>query len=120
MLDIPHIAIGIVYLISGTIGGIYALRTLKTLHNSPELKTQRGIWLPILVGTMFFAFGGVLHIAEHAILEGYEIGLLHEIFVVTGLSSFVVGVLRYSKTQLEYVYLKTKVLEETKVETVTN
>jgi len=67
---------------------------------------------------MFFAFGGVLHIAEHAILEGYEIGLLHEIFVVTGLSSFVVGVLRYSKMQTDYVHLKTKVLEQAQVETI--
>lgn len=117
MLDLPHIAIGIVYLFFGTIGGIYALRTLNMLRSSPELRVQRGIWLPILMGTIFFAVAGFLHIAEHTFYEGYEIELLHEVFVVTGVSSFVVGVFQYSKMQISYVHLKTKVLEEAQVET---
>ena len=119
MVDIPHIATGVVYLFFGSLGGIFALRTLNTLHKSPELKTQLGIWLPILVGTIFFAGGGFFHISEH-FFEGFEVELLHEIFLVIGLSSFVVGVVRYSKVQMEYVHLKTKILEEAQVETVQN
>ena len=120
MVDISHIPTGVVYLFFGTMGGIYALRTLNTLRKSPELKTQVGIWLPILVGTMFFAAGGFVHIFEHTLFEGFEVELLNEALIVIGLSSIVIGVMRYSKLQIEYVHLKTKVLDEAKVETVSN
>ena len=107
MFDLPHIALGIVYLIFGTIGGFYSLKTLILLHKSPEvLKAQKSIWLPILVGTVFFTIGGLFHIAEHTILDSYEIGLLHELFVVSGISAFVIGVFQYSRLQMEYYSLK--------------
>jgi spore maturation protein SpmA len=80
------------------------------------LKTQRTIWLPILVGVVFFTVGGFLHIVEHSFYESAEIALLHEISVVAGLSAFVIGVLHYSQMQTDYHKLKSKVLARVQFE----
>ena len=112
MYEIEHLTLGVIYLLFGTLGGFYSLKTLNWLRKSPEmLKTQRGIWLPILIGTIFFSIGGLLHIAEHSFLESAEIGLLHEIFIVAGLSAFVMGVLRYSQMQGDYYAMKNEGLK---------
>ena len=117
LYDLPHIVVGIVYLLFGALGGFYALRTLIMLYKSPEmLRTQQRIWLPILVGIVFFTVGGFLHIAEHSSYGSPEIELLHEIFVVMGLAAFVIGVLRYSQLQMNYYSLKREGLKRVQFE----
>jgi len=107
MYTLPHLVLGVFYLFLGALGGSFALKTLMALHKSPEMwRSQRGIWLPILIGMVFFAIGGVIHFGEHSFWMAPEADLLHEIVIVMGFSLFTVGVLRYSYLQLEYYRLK--------------
>lgn len=102
-----HLVAGVVYIFFGVLGGFYALRALIVLYKSPEmLKTQRKIWLPVLIGATFFTIGGILHLAEHSFYPSPEIDLLHEIVVIIGLSFFVAGILQYSQLQINYYKLK--------------
>lgn len=113
MYILLHIALGILYVVLGMFTGSFALKTLIALYKSPEmLKSQRAIWLPILVGMLFFAIGGVAHLAEHTFWTTPEANLSHEITVVTGLLITTIGVLRYSFLQLEYYRLKARTIKK--------
>jgi heme/copper-type cytochrome/quinol oxidase subunit 3 len=112
-----HIIGGVVYLVFGGLGSYYVLKTLTILHKSPELsKTQRRLWLPILISTLFFAVGGVVHLADHTLYPDPLMEVLFEIVIITGVSFFTVSVLRYSQLQIEYYTLKNAGLKQIRVE----
>jgi heme/copper-type cytochrome/quinol oxidase subunit 3 len=112
-----HIIGGVVYLVFGGLGSYYVLKTLTILHKSPELsKTQRRLWLPILISTLFFAVGGVVHLADHTLYPDPLMEVLFEIVIITGVSFFTVSVLRYSQLQIEYYTLKDAGLKQIRVE----
>jgi heme/copper-type cytochrome/quinol oxidase subunit 3 len=112
-----HIIGGVVYLVFGGLGSFYVLKTLTILHKSPELsKTQRVLWLPILISTLFFAVGGVVHLADHTLYPDPLMEVLFEIVIITGVSFFTVSVLRYSQLQIEYYTLKNAGLKQIRVE----
>ena len=117
MYELLHIIGGVVYLVFGGLGSFYALKTLTVLHKSPELsKTQRGLWLPILISTLFFAVGGVVHLADHLLYPDPLMDVLFEIVIIIGVSFFTVGVLRYSRLQIEYYTLKNAGLKQIRAE----
>jgi len=112
-----HIIGGVVYLVLGGLGSFYALKTLTILHKSPELlKTQRVLWLPILISTLFFAVSGILHLADHTLYPDPLTDLLYEIATIIGVSVFTVAVLRYSHMQIEYYSLKQNGLKQIHIE----
>jgi len=112
-----HIIGGVIYLVFGSLGSYYALKTLTILHKSPELsKTQRRLWLPILISTLLFAVGGVVHLADHLLYPDPLMDMLFEIVVIMGVSFFTVSVLRYSQLQIEYYTLKNAGLKQIRVE----
>ena len=101
-----HVFSGIVYVIFGGLGSFYALKTLAVLYKSPELwKSQARIWFPILIGTFFFAVGGVSHLAEH-FFEDPITDLVYDIATIIGVSFFTIGILRYAQLQRGYYALK--------------
>lgn len=115
--ELLHLAVGLVYMFFGFIGGFYALKTLVSLYKSPEmLKTQRKIWLPLLIGAAFFTTGGILHLAEHSFYPNPVIDLLYDIFIATGFLFYVAGILQYSMLQIEYYKLKQEALKRTQHE----
>ena len=117
MYESVHIIGGVVYLVFGGLGSYYVLKTLTILHKSPELsKTQRRLWLPILISTLFFAVGGVVHLADHTLYPDPLMEVLFEIVIITGVSFFTVSVLRYSQLQIEYYTLKNAGLKQIRVE----
>jgi len=117
MYELYHQILGVIYVFLGTLGGFFALRTLIMLYKSSEmLKTQKGIWLPILISMLFFTIGGVLHIAEHSFYPSPETDLLHEVVIVTGLFIFTVSVLKYSQLQRNYYRFKQKVSARVQLE----
>lgn len=92
----------ILYIVFGVSGGFYALRTLKLLYGNPEmLRTQRRIWVPILVAGGFFSVGGILHTAEHFFYSP-DINLVSEFFIIAGLFLFVLSIFRYWSLQKAY------------------
>jgi len=108
-----HLVLGVINVFFGVLGGFYALRALVVLYRNPEmLKTQRIIWLPILIGGAFFTGSGLLYFAEHVYFSRSEMELLHEIFTAIGFSSFVIGVVKYSRLQIEYYMLKREALRK--------
>ena len=117
MYELLHIVGGVVYLVFGGLGSFYSLKTLAVLYRSPELlKTQRRLWLPILIGTLFFAISGILHLADHTLYPDPLTDLLHEIAIIIGVSFFTVGVLRYSQLQRGYYTLKHEGLKQIRLE----
>ena len=117
MYESLHIIGGVVYLVLGGLGSFYALKTLTILHKSPELlKTQRVLWLPILISTLFFAVSGILHLADHTLYPDPLTDLLYEIATIIGVSVFTVAVLRYSHMQIEYYSLKQNGLKQIHIE----
>jgi len=87
----------------GVLGGIYALRTLKLLYRNPEmLKSQRIIWVPILIAGGFFTLSGALHLVEHFFSLIPELNLLSEFFLLLGLSLLALSIFRYWRLQKEY------------------
>ena len=115
MYESVHIIGGVVYLVFGSLGSYYALKTLTILHKSPELSAQRGLWLPILISTLFFAVGGVVHLADHTLYPDPLMDVLFEIVIIIGVSVFTLGVLRYSQLQKEYYTLKNAGLKQIRV-----
>ena len=104
------------FLIFGVLGSFYAIRALIVLRKSPEVfRLQRKFWLPILAGTVFFSVGGVLHLVEHFIYPGQEMGLLEDIFISIGVLVSVIGIIRYSQSQIEYYRIKREGLEKARV-----
>jgi uncharacterized membrane protein YccC len=75
------------------------------------LKTQRKIWLPILIGATFFTTGGILHLAEHSFYPGPLIDLLYDTVIAAGVLFYVLGILQYAMLQIEYYTLKQKALK---------
>ena len=117
LYELLHVATGMVYLIFGGLASFYAIKTLAMLYRSPEmLKTQQGILLPILIGTLFFAAAGIFHLANHTFYPDPLIDLLHELAIVLGVSAFTVSVLRYSQLQREYYTLRHRGLEQIRLE----
>lgn len=117
LYELVHIVGGVVYLVFGGLGSFYALKTLAILYRSPELlKTQQRLWLPILIGTLFFAVSGILHLADHTLYPDPLTDLLYEIATIIGVSVFTVGVLRYSRLQREYYTLKQDGLKQIHIE----
>jgi hypothetical protein len=112
-----HIIGGVVYLVFGGLGSFYALKTLGILHKSPELsKTQRVLWLPILISTLLFAVGGVVHLADHLLYPDPLMDVLFEIIIIIGVSFFTVSVIRYSQLQIKYYNLKNAGIKQIQVE----
>jgi len=112
-----HTIVGLINVLFGVLGGFYALKALMTLYRSPEmLRTQRAIWLPILIGGAFFTFSGPLHFAEHGIFSRFfsvsDVILLRDVLTLIGFSFIVIGVIRYSRLQLEYYRLKWEALQK--------
>jgi len=117
LYELAHIVGGVAYLVFGGLGSFYALKTLAILYRSPELlKTQRRLWLPILISTLFFAVSGILHLVDHTLYPDPLTDLLYEIATIIGVSVFTVGVLRYSRLQMEYYALKQDGLKQIHVE----
>jgi hypothetical protein len=107
---------GAVDVVFGVLGGFYVLRALMALHHSPEMwKTQRNIWLPILIGGVFFIVSGLLHFSEHSYFSGFssgfEMDLLRDVFNTVGFSLVTVGVIRDSQLQIKYYKLKREALQ---------
>jgi hypothetical protein len=106
--ELAHLLAGAVHTFFAFFWGIYAIRSLRLLHGTPEvLKTQRCIWMPILIGGIFFTIGGILHFAEHIALFVYQpfeeiSDLLYDIFIVIGYTLLTVSVFRYWRLQKEY------------------
>jgi len=112
-----HLALGTISVFFGVLGGSYALRALIALYRSPEmLESQRAIWLPILIGGAFITISGPLHFMEHSAFSNvspmYNIVLLRDILTLAGFSFIVVGVVQYSRIQIEYYKLKQKALQK--------
>jgi len=111
---------GTISVIFGVLGGCYAIRALTALYHSPEmLRSQRTIWLPILIGGAFFTLSGPLHFVEHSTFSGFlklssnsEVVLLRDVLTLIGFSFIVIGVVQYSRLQIEYYKLKQKALEK--------
>ena len=117
LYELVHIVGGVVYLVFGSLGSFYALKTLAILYRSPELlKTQQRLWLPILTGTLFFAASGILHLADHTLYPDPLTDVLYEIATTIGVSFFTVGILCYSKLQREYYALKQDGLKQIHIE----
>jgi len=97
----------------GVLGGIYAFRTLKLLYANPEmLKSQRKIWIPILIAGAFFAASGFFHLAEHIFSSISETNLLSEYFLIIGLALLVLSIFRYWRFQKDYNETKHEGLRE--------
>jgi len=112
-----HIISGVIYLVFGGVGSYCALKTLTILYKSPELsKTQLRLWLPILISTLFFAVGGIVHLADHLLYPDPLMDVLFEIVIIMGVSFFTVSILRYSHMQKEYYTLKNVGLKQIQVE----
>ena len=116
MYESLHIISGVIYLVFGGVGSYCALKTLTILRKSPELSAQRGLWLPILISTLFFAVGGIVHLADHLLYPDPLMDVLFEIVLIIGVSFFTVSVLRYSQLQIEYYTLKNAGLKQLRVE----
>ena len=108
MYELIHIGLGVGDLFLGVLGGYYGVTTIMKLRKSPEMLSQRKIWLPMLVGAMLFMLGGPIHIIEHtlATFVSEELELLHEVLMIVGLAFFVIGILRYAQLQREYDKVK--------------
>jgi heme/copper-type cytochrome/quinol oxidase subunit 3 len=112
--ELAHIAAGLIDLSFGVFLSYYALRALVALHESPEmLKTQRKIWLPILIGMIFLAISGLFHLVDHTFYSNPLTELLHEVALVAGLPFLAVAVFRYSRMQTEYNRMKREAVKKT-------
>ena len=117
MYESLHIISGVIYLVFGGVGSYCALKTLTILYKSPELsKTQLRLWLPILISTLFFAVGGIVHLADHLLYPDPLMDVLFEIVIIIGISVFTVSVIRYSQLQIKYDTLKNAGLKQIRVE----
>jgi heme/copper-type cytochrome/quinol oxidase subunit 3 len=111
--ELVHIVAGLIDFSFGVFMSYHALRALMALHENPEmLKTQRKIWLPILIGTMFFAVSGLFHLVDHTVYSDPLTELLHEIALVAGLPFLAVAVFRYSQMQTEYNRIKREAVKK--------
>lgn len=111
-----HLVAGVVYVFFGVLGGFYALRALRSLHRSPEmLRSQRNIWLPILFGGAVFTVSGIFYFTEYSYFSSFnlnpEINLLRDASCVVGFLLLNIGVIRYSRLQIEYDKLKREALQ---------
>jgi hypothetical protein len=112
-----HLFAGVVEVVFGVLGGFYALKALMALYRSPEmLKTQRNIWLPILIGGVFFIVSGLFHFAKHSYFlsldSSSEMNLLRDSSSVIGFSLLTIGIVRYSQLQIKYYRLKQEALQK--------
>ena len=114
MYELVHIVAGLIDLSFGVFLSYHALRALMVLHENPEvLKTQRKIWLPILVGMIFVAISGLFHLVDHTFYSDPLTELLHEVALVAGLPFLAVAVFRYSQMQTEYNRMKREAVKKT-------
>jgi len=112
--ELVHIAAGLIDLSFGVFLSYYALRALMALHESPEvLKTQRKIWLPILIGMIFLAVSGLFHLVDHTFYESPLTELLHEISLVAALPFLAISIFRYSQMQTGYNRMKREAVRKT-------
>lgn len=111
--ELVHLAVAILFIVFGSVGGFYALRTLSVLYKSPEIKSQRKIWLPMLTATVFFSVGGFFHFADHTFYPAPEADLLYDIFIIIGFVLGITGLLQYAKLQIAYNKLKNAGLKNT-------
>ena len=114
MYELVHIVAGLIDLSFGVFLSYHALRALMVLHENPEvLKTQRKIWLPILVGMIFVAISGLFHLVDHTFYSDPLTELLHEVALVAGLPFLAVAVFRYSRMQTEFNRMKREAVKKT-------
>jgi hypothetical protein len=112
--ELVHIVAGLIDLSFGVFLSYHALRALMVLHENPEvLKTQRKIWLPILIGMIFVAISGLFHLVDHTFYSDPLTELLHEVTLVAGLPFLAVAVFRYSRMQTEYNRMKREAAKKT-------
>jgi len=78
------------------------------------LKSQRRIWMPILVAGSFFTVSGAFHLIEHVLFSIPEIDLLSELALLAGLSLLTLSIFRYWRLQKEYNETKHKALGKIK------
>lgn len=115
--EMLHIIAGAVYVVIGGLVSFYALKTLRVLYKNPEmLKTQRKMWLPLLIGAIFFTIGGIFHLIDHLFYPRPEIDLLYDIAILIGFSFFAVGTLQYSRFQIDYHKIKWETIRKTQTE----
>lgn len=98
-------------LLSGFIGGIYALKALALLHGNPEMmKTQREIWFPILTAGGLIMVASLAHVSEHFVEPSFSdvTNLFSEVFILIGHAFLVLGIYRYWRLQAEYNQLKSE------------
>jgi len=112
--ELVHIVAGLIDFSFGVFLSYHALRALMALHESPEvLKTQRKIWLPILIGMILVAISGLFHLVDHTFYSDPLTELLHEVTLVAGLPFLAVAVFRYSRMQTEYNRMKREAVKKT-------
>jgi hypothetical protein len=113
--ELLHYINGLLVTVSGALGGIYALRTLKMLYRTPEvLESQRRIWVPILVAGGFFFVSGIFHFVEHVFPSICELNLVSEYSLVAGFSFSALSIYRYWRLQKEYSEVKHRALQKIK------
>ena len=113
--DLLHLIMSAIFSFVAIFGGIYALRTLKMLYGTPEvLKSQRKIWVPILVAGSFFLTSGIFHITEQIFSPIPEMNLVAELSFIAGLSLLALGIFRYWRLQKEYNETKHRALRKIK------
>lgn len=113
--ELLHLLVTALFTSFAVFGGIYAIRTLMLLSGSPEMfKTQRKIWLPILIGSGFFILAGVFHFSEDVFQRSLEMPLLHHVFEVMGYSFIAFGIYRYWRLQKTYHQIKQEALRKIK------
>ena len=114
MYELVHIVAGLIDFSFGVFLSYHALRALMVLHENPEvLKTQRKIWLPILIGMIFVAISGLFHLVDHTFYSDPLTELLHEVALVAGLPFLAVAVFRYSRMQTEFNRMKREAVKKT-------
>jgi len=70
-------------------------------ENHEVLKSQRIIWVPILVAGGFLSASGIFHLSEH-FFSIPELNLVSELALLAGLSFLALSIFRYWRLQKDY------------------
>ena len=117
MLEVLHVIDGLIHAVAAGFVCFYVIKAFRVLSKNPEmLKTQKKIWLPLLAGTLFFAAGGLFHFVNHLFFSNPEIDLSYDIVTLMGFLFLAVGIVQYSRLQIDYDKLKWAVAAKIHIE----